>query len=271
MRQNEYDKMHALEADFWWFAGMREVTGALLRLHGGPQFQCLLDVGCGTGINLMWVARVFGPKSLVGCDVSQAALDWCRRTMESMAAPLPVVPQLSKGDVRALPFASDTFDALTILDVLGQLPPDGQDLRAFAELYRVLRPGGVAFVRAPAYRWLLSSHDHVYESKHRYSGPELGRKMSTVGFEVLATTYANTILFPLALLQRGLRILAGYQRHKTDAQPWPKALEWLNSPFRRCLELEAAWLARGHRLPFGLSAICIGRKPGHVPMRGTRP
>ncbi len=76
-----------------------------------------------------------------------------------MQAELPALPHLARGDVRHLPFAAGSFDALTLLDVLDQFPPDGQDLLGFAELHRVLRPGGVAFARVPAYRWLLSSHD----------------------------------------------------------------------------------------------------------------
>jgi SAM-dependent methyltransferase len=261
MRQKEYDEMHALESDFWWFVGMRDIAEALLKLHGGEHFPRFLDVGCGTGINLLWVARTFRTRAIVGSDYSPAALTWCRRTLNDASVAVSPVPQLSRGDVRGLPFAHGSFDAVTLFDVLDQFPPDGQALSAIAELYRVLRPGGVACVRVPAYRWLLSSHDYVYESKHRYSAPELARKMSCAGFEILTATYANTTLFPLALLQRGLRILTGYQRQKTDAQPWPKSLQWLNKPFRLCLSMEAAWLSRGRRLPFGLSAMCLGRKP----------
>jgi hypothetical protein len=129
------------------------------------------------------------------------------------------------------------------------------------EFYRVLRPGGVAFVRAPDYDWLLSSHDTLFETKHRFSAHELREKMKLAGFEILKTSYANTVLFPMALAQRLLRKFAGVSPEKTDTQPWPESLQWLNRPFTACLDLEARWLAAGHRLPFGLSAICIGRKP----------
>ena len=130
-----------------------------------------------------------------------------------------------------------------------------------AEFFRVLRPGGVAMIRVPAYQWLLSSHDHLFDTKHRYTVPELRAKMSLVGFEVIKATYANTLLFPVALTRRLLRKVAGIADDKTDAQPWPKSLEWLNGPFKLCLRLEASLLARGVLLPFGLSAICLGRKP----------
>jgi hypothetical protein len=85
--------------------------------------------------------------------------------------------------------------------------------------------------------------------------------MSAAGFQILATTYANTILFPVAMARRLLLIWAGIASDITDSQPWPYYLEWLNKPFTSCLKLEARWLSGGRRLPFGLSAICIGRKP----------
>ena len=241
MQRNEYDEMHALEADFWWFAGMREVTGAVLGSHVNGRPKRFLDVGC---------------------DYAAEALGWCRETVRQAPEQGIANPTvLARGDVRRLPFASGTFDLFTILDVLDQFPPGEQVLQSFRELLRVLRPGGIGFVRSPAYRWLLSSHDYVYETKYRYDARELRAVMTAAGFEILETTYANTLLFPLAIAQRGLRILTGYQQQKTDAQPWPPALAWLNSPFRRCLEAEARWLKGGRRLPFGLSLICVARKP----------
>jgi len=83
--------------------------------------------------------------------------------------------------------------------------------------------------------------------------------MSRVGFEVLETTYANTILFPLAASWRLLR-RRGPGKNHADTQRWGKSMEWVDGIFRICLTLEAHLVARGVRLPFGLSAICIARK-----------
>jgi SAM-dependent methyltransferase len=262
MQKNEYDEMHALEADFWWFAGMRDITSAVLARFVHDRPKRLLDIGCGTGINLLWMGKTVRPNFIVGCDYAAAALEWCKVTIrQAPGSDANSRPVLARGDVRHLPFASDSFDLFTILDVLDQFPPGEQVLQSFRELLRVLRPGGVAFVRSPAYRWLLSSHDYVYETKCRYSSRELRGVMEAAGFEILESTYANTLLFPLALLQRGLRILTGYRQQKTDAQPWPPSLAWLNSLFRSCLGAEARWLRSSRRLPFGLSVICVARKP----------
>lgn len=261
MRKEDYDLMHLLESDYWWFVGMRRVTSALLQYHLSNPPRNILDVGCGTGINLQWLTQQFKPNRIVGCDFSAVAIGWCKETiLQASASSQNTRPVLSRGDVRRLPFADNSFDLTTNSDVL-DLFSEGDDLLAMKEFYRVLRPGGVAFVRAPAYDWLLSSHDTLFETQHRFSVPELRDKMKLAGFEILKTTYANTVLFPLALVQRLLRKFAGMAPQKTDTQPWPKSLEWLNGPFTACMDLEARWLAGGHSLPFGLSAICVGRKP----------
>ncbi len=261
MHKKDYDIMHELEADFWWFVGMRDITRALLERHMTAPPRAVLDIGCGTGINITWMSRFFSPGLVVGCDFSGIALSWCRETMEKTTTETGVPrPLLSQGDVRKLPFGSGSFDLATILDVLDLFPPTGGDFEGFAELHRVLRPGGLAFVREPAYRWLLSSHDTVFETQHRYTTGELAGKMASAGFEIVQTTYANTLLFPLAAARRLLRKTIGLASDRTDSQPWPSWLKWLNGPFTMCLRAEADLISDGWRLPFGLSAICIGRK-----------
>lgn len=252
--------MHLLETDFWWFVGMRKVTEAFLLRCVTRAPRDVLDVGCGTGINLLWMSGRFKPGRIVGCDYSPIAVDWCRETI-ARGSPQQHAPiDLSRGDLRRLPFRSESFDLVISLDVLDVFPP-GDDAAAARELYRVLRPGGLAFVRAPAYQWLLSSHDLLFETRHRFTTSELRQKLTAAGFKKTETTYANTILFPVAMTERVLRKAAGLYQDKTDAQPWPKSLRWLNTVFKSCLLLEARLLALGWRLPFGLSAICVGVKP----------
>ncbi len=260
MRTEDYQIMQALESDYWWFIGMRMVTGAVMARHLRRRPQRILDIGCGTGINLLWMALRHHPDEIVGCDLSPTALELCRRTLTT-ARPQPsgVSFTLTRGDIRRLPFADCSFDLVSTMEVLDTLGP-GEDAAALADIHRVLRPGGLAFVRVPAYQWLLSSHDLVFETRHRYSAGELRGKMEAAGFRILSVTYANTLLFPLAMTQRLLRKWLGIAADRTDTQPWPRWLEWLNTAFRSCLVLEASLLRRGWLLPFGLSAICIGTR-----------
>ncbi len=55
--------------------------------------------------------------------------------------------EVVQGDVRALPFDSDRFDAVVLGEVLEHVPEDGEALR---EVVRVVRPGGVVAISVPA-------------------------------------------------------------------------------------------------------------------------
>ncbi len=99
MQEGQYDERHALEADFWWFAGMRLITRSILPrdISGAP--PRFLDVGCGTGIILLWIARTLRPGLVVGCDYASAALDYCKITLRDTGTEAQVTRVLSQGDV----------------------------------------------------------------------------------------------------------------------------------------------------------------------------
>jgi DNA modification methylase len=138
--------------------------------------------------------------------------------------------------------------------VLQQLP-NGVDVKAMAELRRVLKPHGLLYVRVAAYQWLHSSHDRALGTLHRYSLSEFVRKLTSAGFEIEQKTYANSLLFSVAMAKRLLRNTG------SDVKPLPSYLRWLNAPMTQCLKLEAQFVTGGkRRLPFGLSIVAVARR-----------
>ncbi len=91
-----------------------------------------LEVGCGDGRFCYWNRRRFG--TVVGVD---AAPLFANEALDQ----IPLV----RGDGRRLPFAPASFDKIFSLDLLEHLPHDGI-APFFAELHRVLKPGGQIFI-----------------------------------------------------------------------------------------------------------------------------
>ena len=253
MRTEDFEYLYALEEGFWWFAGMREVTAALLDpVCPRGRRRAILDAGCGTGFNLAWLRRYADGGTVSGVDVSTDALRFCRARGHL---------DLARASATALPFADATFDLVTSFDVLVQLPP-GDDLLAAREMLRVLRPGGVAFVRVAAYRWMRSGHDEELNTQTRYSLGDLRGLLSGAGFDVLRATYANSLLLPAAIVRRHVLKRVGLADRGSDVKPLPPALRWLNGALASALDLEARWLRSTRlNLPAGLSAVCVVQKP----------
>lgn len=109
------------------------VRNSLLRkmLRPGKK-DVALEVGCGDGRFSYWNRKRFG--TIVGVD---AAPLFSHEALEE----IPLV----RGDGRRLPFAPGAFDKIFTLDLLEHLPAEGI-VPFFAELNRVLKPGGRVFI-----------------------------------------------------------------------------------------------------------------------------
>jgi SAM-dependent methyltransferase len=252
MHAKDFEDLYETEEKLWWFAGMREISAALLDEFCQKDFESILDIGCGTGLNLEWLARYGDSQAIKGLDFEAVALDFCRARGSN---------HLIQASATDLPFPEAYFDLVTSFDVLVQLPGEKADAQAIAEMYRTLKPGGIAFVRAAAYQWMFSGHDRAVNTQRRYSLPELSQKLEAAGFTILRKTYANTLMFPAAVFRRLVLKKIGLADPDSDVKSFPPSLAWLNRLLTRAMLLEARFLkGRGRRLPFGLSAVCIARK-----------
>jgi SAM-dependent methyltransferase len=95
-----------------------------------------LDVGCGTGALIQAILDAESPKEVVGVDPSSAYIAYARRQIADPRVRYEV------GDARALPVASNQYDAVVSGLVINVLPAGGQ-LSAVREMARAARRGGV--------------------------------------------------------------------------------------------------------------------------------
>lgn len=244
MEPTEYQTMYQVEERHWWYVGMRRITTTQIAgLYPGRNDLRILDAGCGTGAVMQYLAP-FGPVS--GFDFMPEALHFCQERGLS---------RLARASVTGVPFAAGVFDLVTSFDVLCHRSI-GDYRQALREFARVLRPGGHLFLRLPAYNWLRGHHDQVVHTVHRFAADEIRQALGETGFTAVHITYANALLFPLAMGKRLAEQLLPARGQRSDIHPNPP---WQDKLFSQFLFAEAGWLKQ-HRLPFGLTVMAIGRK-----------
>ena len=235
--------MFELEERLWWFRGMRAITASLLDAPGTRRIQQVLDAGCGTGYSMIWLRERF-TAHVCGVDSSlHAAAFWPKRGLDTAAL----------ASVDKLPFSLGEFDLVTCFDVIYQLN-DERASAAISEIHRVLAPGGLLFIREPAFQWMRGAHDKAVGTRRRYTRKDLRRLLLAHGFKVKRSTYANTVLFCVAAPYRLLTRLM--RSRQSDVKPVP---DWINKILGAVLELEARALRR-ITFPFGMSIVALAVK-----------
>jgi len=136
--------------------------------------QQLLDAGCGPGRSTLRMTRESG----VGLDISREQLSLASKR---------VTARLVQADMTALPFASDSFDAVSAIYSLIHVPVDDHRT-ALEEFARVLRPSGTLLVTEGSGEWTGSNPDWLdsgVEMRWSLAGPEATRKdLQACGFEI---------------------------------------------------------------------------------------
>jgi SAM-dependent methyltransferase len=229
----------------FWFRGLRRNARLMLdEAVGGRRHLKILDCGSGTGRNLDWLAE-FGvavgvERSLVGLRVGR---ERGRR--------------LVRGTVTRLPVADASMDVTTSFDVLYCLDEDAERTAA-REMWRVLRPGGIALINAAALDVLQGSHSALTMEQRRYTPGRLTSLLSGAGFSVQRMTFTNTTTFPLTLAVRLKDRLLGKVEEASDADlhvpPAP-----VNALLSAAVAIDGA-LLRVMNLPIGSSLMCTAVK-----------
>jgi SAM-dependent methyltransferase len=233
---------HRAEDRHWWYRGRRSVLERVIERLRLPARARILDAGCGSGRNMVELARhgtVTGIE-LSGTSVALARARSCGEVIE--------------GSVLEMPFEAASFDLAVSLDVIEHLE---DDLSALRELRRVVAPGGALLVTVPAYQWLWSGHDEINHHHRRYTRRSLQHVAEQAGWETVRTTYFNSLLLPVAIV---LRVLERFSTKPTESSLdlWvpPAPINWL---LERPLAFEAAVIDRGGRIPAGLSLLTLFR------------
>ncbi|MFA5009623.1 MAG: class I SAM-dependent methyltransferase [Patescibacteria group bacterium] len=240
MELSEYAQMERQEQHYWWHVGRREVLHRVLAVQLPPMGKLeVLDIGCGTGINYIWLKQ-WG--RVIGLDPSPEALAYCREHH--------AYDELVQADGTNLPFRGQ-FDLITAFDVLEHTV---DDINALQNWHIALKPNGYVFITVPAYQWLFSAHDQALHHRRRYSSRELRDKLEQAGFKIKFISPFFWFTFPIVML---VRLFTKQAKPKTSYVDTPSLLG------RYLIGLsgaEAKFLAEGNQLPWGSSILIFAEK-----------
>lgn len=241
MEDVHHETIYRTERTHWWYQVRRAMIHDILRKYypSRPHLS-ILDVGCGTGA-LLQELNQYG--TVTGIDFSQKAVDFCKARGNT---------NVSVGSALSIPHPDNAFDVVLALDVIEHIE---NDRGAIAELYRVVKPGGIVVIFVPAFMFLWGVTDVRSQHYRRYTKPELRSKLKGQGFRIVRTSYFNTFLFPLiATLRLTVRAL-GIKMESENELGNP----FIDSIFRNIFLFESK-LLRHMNMPFGVSTLAISTK-----------
>lgn len=195
----EYDDTAIRFLEALWGEGYLSPGGPdeVDRVISGLQLQGrrLLDIGCGSGGITLHLLEAHGVAEATGFDVELPVIEAARRRAE--AKNLSDRARFVCGAPGPLPFADGSFDVVFSKDALLHVP-DKDAL--FAEIFRVLKPGGVF----AASNWMIGHDGEPSDDMKAY-----------IAAEGLSFSMASPARYRAAMERAGFRDVA-----VVDRNPW---------------------------------------------------
>ncbi len=240
MQDKAYEVIRDHQGKHWWFRGRARIAQTVLLRDLDLNNGDILDVGAGFG------GMVPLLKTLGTVEALEPYED-ARKALEETGALVRI-----EGIESFLAGRKDCYDLITLFDVLEHIEDDRGTV---AGIRRALKPGGRLVLTVPAMPVLWSAHDELHNHFRRYTRKGL-RSILGDCFEIERLGYYNSLLWPLAFLERKLtRLCAGEK--STDVE---RSSGVLNGLLYRIFIAEIPLLRMGISFPFGVSLMARCRK-----------
>lgn len=193
------DYIHILDV-FDGLAGIQRLKEAAIERCRLKPGLSVLDVGCGTGLETIRLAKLVAPSgTVVGIDASEKFLNEARRRAVHVGLPI----EYRQGDAQHLPFPEHTFDLARAERLFPYLADPEQ---ALSELVRVTKPGGAVSLIEPDFETVtinvqnralvrkIFHFDCDHNTKNGWIGRELPQLFKASGLVEIAVE-ADVVIF----------------------------------------------------------------------------
>lgn len=244
-KSDYFSELARLEENNFWFQSRNQlILWAIGKF--APNFQSMLEIGCGTAYVLSGVAKKFPHTTLSGSEIFLAGLGFA-------AARLPAV-KFMQMDARELPFVNE-FDVIGAFDVVEHIKEDEEVL---SQIHAALKPDGIVLLTVPQHQWLWSAADDYACHERRYAAVDLHKKVRAAGFQLLRSTSFVTVLLPAMMVSRFSQ--KDTRLENFDATAELKISPWLNRLFLSILNFEGTLIQTGLNFPVGGSRLMVAKK-----------
>ena len=147
----------------------------------------ILEVGCGTGANFVFLKDYFS--DLTGVDINDEALAVGRRHVSEA--------KFLRGKVQEMPFTDEAFDVVFMRDVLHHIYEENEKKSALKEMKRVCRQNGRLVIIEPNYKNIIIFFQSLIRKEEKglkNSRPEFIKKWLTdTGYRLIKISEAEPL------------------------------------------------------------------------------
>jgi SAM-dependent methyltransferase len=244
-----YKEYYKLEREHWWFKARLEILDLLThqlsyKMKSSPK---ILNAGAATGATSVMLKKYGEVFSL---EYDKDCANFLSEILDE---------KVLNNSLTNLPIEHESLDLVCAFDVIEHIE-EHED--AIKEVNRVLRCNGYIFLTVPAFNFLWSEHDTINHHFRRYKLNELKKILKENGFRVEYSSYFNFFLFlPIFFIRLFSKILPNKKRAESSGSDFEKFNNTIISKLLYKIFLsESAFVKRKMNLPFGVSALIIGKK-----------
>ena len=142
----------------------------------------IADFGCGGGINVAKLIKLFPNAKVTGVDYSNVSVKESKKVNDKEIK--QGICNIVQGDVSKTPFENETFDLITAFETIYFWPGP---LTSFKEVYRTLKQGGTFLIvnEFDGISEREKKYEKIIDGLKLYTNQELMNYLKQVGFQFI--------------------------------------------------------------------------------------